>query len=80
MESENYYLEQKVVELENEISQLKNRIPDSKLFSHKFLNRAFAVLGHNMIAGLLISIPLYILLFVIAGLFLGNTQFFDYGY
>ncbi len=80
MESENYYLEQKVLELENEINQLKSRLPDSNLLSSGFLSRAFAVLGHNLIAGLLVSIPLYILLFIIASLFLGGTQYMDYGY
>ncbi|NOZ09322.1 MAG: hypothetical protein GXO91_10700 [FCB group bacterium] len=80
MESENYFLEQKIIELENDVKQLKSRLPDSNLISPKFFKRAFAVLGHNLVAGLLVSIPLYILLFIIASLFLGGTQYMDYGY
>ena len=41
------------------------RIPDSNIVSDSFLKRAFAVWGHNFVAQLIISIPIYILYFIL---------------
>ncbi len=41
----------------NELAELKVRIPDSNIISPKFLNRAFAVWGHYVVAGFIIAIP-----------------------
>jgi hypothetical protein len=35
------------------------------MFSDKFLTRAFAVFGHNFVASLIVSIPFYILFFLV---------------
>lgn len=40
-------------------------LPKTDLLSDKFLTRAFAVLGHYFVAGLIIAIPIYALLFII---------------
>ena len=40
-----------------EIAELQDRIPDSNIVSPKFLNRAFAVWGHYVVAGFIIAIP-----------------------
>ena len=40
-----------------EIAELQDRIPDSNIISPKFLNRAFAVWGHYVVAGFIIAIP-----------------------
>lgn len=40
-----------------EIIELQERIPDSNIISPKFLNRAFAVWGHYVVAGFIIAIP-----------------------
>ena len=40
-------------------------LPESMLFDESFLKRAFAVLGHYMVAALIISIPFYALFFLI---------------
>ena len=40
-----------------EIAELQDRIPDSNIISTKFLNRAFAVWGHYVVAGFIIAIP-----------------------
>jgi hypothetical protein len=65
-------------ELHLEISQLKERIgvlenlvnqnsklPKTNLLSDSFIKRAFAVLGHYIIAGLIIAIPFYLLTILI---------------
>ena len=38
--------------------------PETMLLSDNFLKRAFAVLGHSMVASLIVSVPFYILLFL----------------
>lgn len=43
-----------------------NALPNTSLFSEKFLTRAFAVLGHDFVAGLIIAVPIYALMFVLA--------------
>lgn len=40
-----------------EIAELQDRIPDSNIISPKFLNRAFAIWGHYVVAGFIIVIP-----------------------
>ena len=40
-----------------EIVKLQDRIPDSNIISPKFINRAFAVWGHYIVAGFIIAIP-----------------------
>ncbi len=41
------------------------RMPSTALVSDKFMTRAFAVFGHNFVASLVVSIPFYILMFII---------------
>ena len=50
-----------VAYLERRIAALEARLPDSKLVSHKFWTRAFAVYGHTLAASLVISIPIWVL-------------------
>lgn len=50
------------------------RLPDTMLLDHSFLKRAFAILGHYLVAALIISIPFYLLFFLIAILFGGFWQ------
>lgn len=40
-------------------------LPDTKLLSGSFLTRAFAVLGHSIVAQLIITLPLYLLIILI---------------
>ena len=50
---------------EVELAELKDRIPDSTIISPKFLNRAFTVLGHYVVAGFIIAIPfIYLISFI----------------
>ena len=39
-------------------------LPQAALLSDSFLTRAFAVLGHYVVASLLIALPFYVLIFV----------------
>lgn len=48
-----------------EVRSAVNCIPRTDLFHEKFLTRAFAVLGHDIIAGLIIALPFYALAFLL---------------
>jgi hypothetical protein len=41
-------------------------VPDTWLLSESFLKRAFGVLGHYLVASLIIAVPFYLLLFLFA--------------
>jgi hypothetical protein len=47
---------------------LQRRLPETNLLSDSFLTRAFAVMGHYLVAGLIVAIPFYILFFAIVAL------------
>jgi hypothetical protein len=49
----------------------KTALPETKLLSESFLTRAFAVLGHYMVAALIVALPFYIIIFIIIAL-VGN--------
>ena len=49
-----------------EIDELQDRIPDSNIISPKFINRAFAVWGHYVVAGFIITIPFIFLVSLFA--------------
>ncbi|MFZ1728582.1 MAG: hypothetical protein WBQ23_11780 [Bacteroidota bacterium] len=58
-------LEERIVSTERRQTQLPV-IPKTNLLSGSFLTRAFAVMGHYMVASMIITIPLFIIIFVIA--------------
>lgn len=58
-------LEERVVSMERRQS-MQPDLPQTALLSGSFLTRAFAVLGHYIVASLIIVIPLYILIFIVA--------------
>lgn len=58
------YLEQRIVALETRLATLELRLPRTQLMSTSFMSRAFAVLGHYMVASLIIAIPIYLLSFI----------------
>jgi len=59
-----------------EIAELQDRIPDSNIISPKFLNRAFAVWGHYVVAGFIITIPFIglIILFALVMMLISQPQ------
>ena len=78
-------LQNAVEQLTVELNALKTRVsslekanmshgmlPTTNLLSHSFLTRAFAVLGHYLVAGLIIAVPIYILMFIFV---IGATMF-----
>lgn len=66
-------LQMRIEKLENELARLSmtsspgHSLPNTKLISDNFLERAFAVYGHNLVAGLIIGIPIYCLLYLLGG-------------
>jgi tetrahydromethanopterin S-methyltransferase subunit B len=40
-------------------------LPKTNLLSGSFLTRAFAVLGHYLVAGLIIVLPIYLIIFIV---------------
>jgi hypothetical protein len=59
-----------------EIAELQDRIPDSNIISPKFINRAFAVWGHYVVAGFIIAIPFICLtsLYALVMMFISQPQ------
>ena len=57
-------LEERVVSMERR-QNMQPEIPQTALLSGNFLTRAFAVLGHYIVAGLIITIPIYVIIFVV---------------
>lgn len=43
----------------------KGSVPDTMLLNDSFMKRSFAVLGHSMVASLIVMIPFYALMFAI---------------
>ncbi len=64
-------LDQRIDGLERILRDIKERqdampaLPKTNLLNGSFLSRAFAVLGHNLVASLIIVIPMYLLMFII---------------
>lgn len=60
-----------IAALERSMRELNGRVdampalPQTKLLSGSFMTRAFAVLGHYLVASLVIMLPLYLLIFAI---------------
>jgi hypothetical protein len=50
-------LQARIQTQEIELAELNSRIPDSNIISPKFLNRAFTIWGHYVVAGFIIAIP-----------------------
>ena len=44
------------------------------LNSDKFLKRAFAIYGHSVVAGLIIVVPIYLLMFLFMGIIFAATE------
>ena len=59
------WLKNQVRELNSEIRG-RRYLPSTSLLSDKFLTRAFAVLGHYIVASLIIAVPFYIVIGIIA--------------
>jgi uncharacterized membrane protein len=41
-------------------------MPNTMLLSNQFITRAFGVWGHNLVAGLIVAVPIWIVIGIIA--------------
>jgi hypothetical protein len=57
-------LQQRVLSLEQTQGPGQKRV-DTSLVADSFLKRAFAVWGHNFVAGIIIAIPIWFFVFII---------------
>jgi hypothetical protein len=57
-------LEERVISVERRQS-MQPDLPQTALLSGSFLTRAFAVLGHYIVASLIIAIPIYVIIFIV---------------
>ena len=53
------------VDLTTALDGGRDPLPQTMLLSDSFLKRAFAVYGHSIVAGLIIAVPIYIVVFII---------------
>ena len=58
-------LRNRITELEKSATGLR-KLPDTMLLSESFMTRAFAVFGHNFVVGMMIAVPIWLMLLVIA--------------
>ena len=68
-----------VAHLEQRISALERRLPQTQLLSPSFLRRAFAVVGHYFVAGLIIEVVVLALIAAVAGIGAGVAALFHLG-
>jgi len=57
------HIQSEIKQLQLSLHELQTR---TNLISPSFMTRAFAVLGHYFVAGLIIAVPFYVLFFIIA--------------
>jgi tetrahydromethanopterin S-methyltransferase subunit B len=64
-------LDQRLDAIERMVQNVSERqdampaLPKTNLLSGSFLTRAFAVLGHYLVAGLIIVLPIYLIIFIV---------------
>lgn len=56
---------QRVMYLEQRVAALEARLPASRLLSHRFMQRAWAVFGHYTVASLIIGVIVFVISTVI---------------
>jgi hypothetical protein len=60
--------EKQILSQQTSISNVTKRLPDTDLLSSSFIKRAFTVWGHMFVAQLLIAVPIYCLIFLLASI------------
>jgi len=76
MDTNTDYLEKRIVDLERKLDNLQNEIPRSGIMSDSFIKRAFTIFGHNLVAGLMVTIPFYLLFFIFGMLFFRSAMMY----
>jgi hypothetical protein len=64
-------LQESLHSLEQKVQYLEANSPQTWLLSDNFLKRAFAVMGHYLVASLIIGIPFYIIMILLMLMFGG---------
>ena len=68
---------QKKAEIEAKIKTLEKKLSSSMIYDDSLLKRALGVFGHNILAQLILFIPIMFLFAIIAGIF--SSLFFPGG-
>ena len=68
---------QKIAELEAKIKILEEKLSSSMIYDDSLLKRALGIFGHNILAQLILFIPMMFLFAIIAGIF--SSLFFPGG-
>lgn len=63
-----FILEKRVEDLERILNEKEEQYLHLGFNNISFLRRAFTVFGHNLVAGLILSIPFYLIMFIIIAL------------
>ncbi len=63
LESQVQELEKQLAAQQSNVNGLANRLPNTQLLSPKFLTRAFTIWGHLFVAQLIITVPIYCVIF-----------------
>ncbi|MBT3251381.1 MAG: hypothetical protein HN729_06815 [Candidatus Marinimicrobia bacterium] len=63
-----YILEKRIEDLERKLNESDEQYLHPGLNNTSFLRRAFTVFGHNLVAGLILSIPFYLIMFILVAL------------
>ena len=69
--------QQKITEMEAKINALEKKLSSSIIYDNSLFKRALGVFGHNILAQLILFIPMMLLFAIIAGLFLPTLFFPD---
>ena len=69
--------QQKTAELEAKIKTIEEKLSSSMIYDDSLLKRAFGIFGHNILAQLILFIPMMFLFAIIAGIF--SSLFFPGG-
>jgi len=57
-------MEKRIEDLEQNLERNKQIYINPGLNNESFLRRAFTIFGHNIVAGLILSIPFYLIMFI----------------
>ena len=69
--------QQQIIELERKVSALEERLSSSIIFDKSLIKRALGVFGYNLLAQLILFVPMMIIFMIIASMF--TSLFFPGG-
>jgi hypothetical protein len=66
LEAEIQRLHMQQQQADSSLSSVYRRLPDIGILSPNFLRRAFTAYGYTLVAGLIVAIPIYCIIFLIS--------------